>query len=115
MKNMQLLKISVKSIKSELFELKIKNASKNNLKINLKDLHTCVLIDDEYDKVNSFYDKARFSAKIKKEFKKFDIIINDVYFYYDFKKIDEKAYIFFLNNEFSHNFTLIDEKIKKCA
>jgi hypothetical protein len=105
------MKISVKSVNSDLFGIRVSKSASNIKDVFYKSNHLSVLVDDRYDKTPSFYTKAFISAKIKKEFRKYDVEINDVFFEYDFDKIDEKAYDFFISKEYEKTEFLV-EKLK---
>ena len=104
MKDIQVAEISLNIINSELFSSSVKKTVSND--IGAVSLHRSVLVNDVSSPIISFYKKAFISSKIKNEYKKYNLNINDVFFKSDFVKLNENAYSFFL----SHEFEVIDLK-----
>ena len=110
----QILKMSILEADSELLAPKIKQNMSKNPVLNFHGKEKIVIIDDELCPVVSFYKKAQLSAKIKKEYRKYNIVVSDVFFTDTFKRVSENAYAFFLNKEYEHSYLIEDLKLKKC-
>lgn len=111
MNNIQVLTLSIESVKSDLLERKIqKIAVDKNIIQNYIGSHS-VLIDDRTLPIISFYEKAFISARIKIEFKKHQIDISEVFFRHDFEQLGKDAYQFFLEREFQKNNVLKHNKM----
>jgi hypothetical protein len=101
MKDIQVAEISLNIINGDLFSSSVKKTVTSNSKVHSG--HRSVLVNDISSPIVSFYKKAFISAKLKKEYKKNNLEINDVFFKSDFEKLSDKAYDFFLSHEFEEN------------
>lgn len=101
MKDIQVAEISLNIINGDLFVSSVRKTAINHARTSSG--HRSVLINDISTPIVSFYKKAFVSAKIKKEYKKNNIEINDVFFKSDFEKLSKNAYDFFLSHEFKED------------